>query len=464
MSRTQSLPVEGGTPVEARVNLDWTRDPPPPTLKPFQAFLRGVDWATTGFGPMSKWPRELRQMARVMTSETTPVILYWGQSNSILYNEAYAPLIGNKHPRMLGSPASEVFPEFWIHFENIIIEQRRTGEAAYAHAFMLLMLRHGYLEETYFNWSLVPIISDEGYHVGCYGAPVDKTRDIIGARRRECESLLGQQTNKATTIDDLWDGIVVALSSNDKDVPFALFYSVDSEIGAITSPSKPSYACRLQRTIGLSSTHPLAKQCIDVQSDKTGFAPAMLRSIFSRTKQLLESSDPQLENLLGEIDWKGFGLPSRQFVVSPVFAHEIIVAFVVVGLNPHRQYNPFYTDFLDTIVKTIAPQVYRIRLSDEVDRRAELARRATLAFEQSEGRFSQFAARTIVGLATIDKEGKVSATAYVSCLPVLNSCGFRSYTQTMHCVILRAWIPLTLSGSTTLSFLRILIFSMSGYI
>ncbi|KXJ90744.1 hypothetical protein Micbo1qcDRAFT_234633 [Microdochium bolleyi] len=435
-------------PVGAPVNLDWTRDPPSPALTPFQKFLRSIDWAATDFGPMSQWPRELRQMVRFMTAEATPVILYWGQRNAIMYNEAYVPLVGDKHPQILGSPAPEAFPEFWSHFENVIVEQRRTGEAAYGDASMLLMQRHGFLEETYFNWSLVPIIDDEGHHVGCYGAPLDKTRDIIGGRRRDSENQLGQQISKATTMDELWDGTVAALSSNDKDVPFALLYSVDSEIGVFASPSQPSYVCRLQRTIGLSSTHPLAKQYVDVQDDTTGFAPAMLRAIGSRAIQLLESSDLCLKDLLANIEWRGFGLPSCQFVVMPVFAHDTIIAFVVLGLNPRRRCNPLYTDYLDAIADIIAPQIYRIRLSEEVSRRSELARRATLAFEKSEGRFSRFAARTIVGLATIDKDGQViyanDALCQFAGMDPASTFRVHDFVTPEDLDLLNEWIQLTL--------------------
>jgi len=391
-----------------RVNLDWTRDASPLSLTPHQRFLRSINWSATDFGPMSGWSRELRQMVRFMMAEATPAILYWGDTNAIIYNEAYVPLIGDKHPEMLGRRALDVFPEFWNKFEVVIEEQRRTGVSASGDASMLLMERHGFLEETYFNWTLVPVINDEGYHVGCYGAPLDKTSDIIGKRRQECVTLLAQETSRAMTLEDLWDRTVVAFALNEKDVPFALLYSVDSQVGVSSSPSRPSYDCQLQRAIGVSAPHVLAQEYIDVQNvAQGGFAPAMLEAIRTKALQVVNCEEAHLEHLLDGVKWAGFGTPSCEFVIVPILIHDDIFAIFIIGLNPRRRFNPLYRSFFDSIADILTPQVHRIRLSEEVTRRAELARKATLSFEKSEGKFSRFAERTIVGLATIDNGGRV---------------------------------------------------------
>jgi PAS domain-containing protein len=45
------------------------------------------------------------------------------------------------------------------------------------------------------------------------------------------------------------------------------------------------------------------------------------------------------------------------------------------------------------------PHIARIKLSEEVQRRAEIARKATSDFQKSEKRFESFAARSTIGLA-----------------------------------------------------------------
>ena len=39
-----------------------------------------------------------------------PVALFWGSEFVLLYNEAFVPLIADKHPAALGTPARDVFP------------------------------------------------------------------------------------------------------------------------------------------------------------------------------------------------------------------------------------------------------------------------------------------------------------------------------------------------------------------
>lgn len=84
--------------------LDFTRDPSPPNLTPFQKFIRdGVDWQSSPLGPMFSWPAQLRQMVCLIIADPSPAVVYWGRDEvAIVYNEAYTHLIGNKHPGLQG--------------------------------------------------------------------------------------------------------------------------------------------------------------------------------------------------------------------------------------------------------------------------------------------------------------------------------------------------------------------------
>lgn len=56
----------------SRPCLDWTRDPPPQELTPFQKFIRDIDWKCSPLGPMAFWPDQLRQMVLLIVAD--PVI------------------------------------------------------------------------------------------------------------------------------------------------------------------------------------------------------------------------------------------------------------------------------------------------------------------------------------------------------------------------------------------------------
>ncbi|MBK5188526.1 MAG: hypothetical protein JJD97_09775 [Gemmatimonadaceae bacterium] len=63
---------------------------------------RAFDWAVTPLGPVSHWPESLRTAAAILLGCSFPMILVWGSELIQLYNDAYIPLIGAKHPHALG--------------------------------------------------------------------------------------------------------------------------------------------------------------------------------------------------------------------------------------------------------------------------------------------------------------------------------------------------------------------------
>ena len=63
-----------------RKNFDWTRDPPPADLTPFQKFTRDVDWKSSALGPMKSWPFQLRQLVLLVMADPEPSAVYWGDT------------------------------------------------------------------------------------------------------------------------------------------------------------------------------------------------------------------------------------------------------------------------------------------------------------------------------------------------------------------------------------------------
>ncbi len=63
---------------------------------------RRVDWAATPLGPVSSWSPALRGAVDLMLHSRSPVALMWGREFALIYNEAYVPMIGDKHPAALG--------------------------------------------------------------------------------------------------------------------------------------------------------------------------------------------------------------------------------------------------------------------------------------------------------------------------------------------------------------------------
>jgi PAS domain S-box-containing protein len=79
-----------------------------------------------------------------------------------LYNDAYAPTIGLRHPRAFGRPAQENWSELWDDLEPLLRRVLDTGETVSAKDRPFYIERHGRPENVYFDISYSPIKDDTG--------------------------------------------------------------------------------------------------------------------------------------------------------------------------------------------------------------------------------------------------------------------------------------------------------------
>ncbi|KAI0475541.1 hypothetical protein GGR56DRAFT_517842 [Xylariaceae sp. FL0804] len=400
-----------GSPVDAerrpsqttRLTVNWAEK----AGSTFDEFYQNFDFTNTRFGPRESWNATLRQTVRYMMADTSPGIVHWGESSSVIYNEAYSKLIGEKHPNMMGSGSRDAFPDFWDDFAEIIAEQRRRKITVSGEATMLLMQRRGFLEETYFDWKLIPILGEDGEMQGAYGTAADLTSEVIRRRQRACIYQIIQRVSGAESKRALWEAALDGLASDEKDIPLALLYTVEEPDKPAAGLSSQSIKCCLEGSFGINAGHKAAAECIDLHADVDGFAPTMLKALRNGSTAILEANDSALSKLLEGIDWRGYQLPSQQFVVVPITCNGTTAAFLIVGLNPYRRFFSLFQEFLEHVGEILAAQVERVRLAAEVERNDQLAKKAAYDFRRSELRFSRFAERSVAGLAMVDADGKL---------------------------------------------------------
>ena len=77
------------------------------------ARIRAFDWAKTPLGPGETWSPALRATLGVMLANRFPLLLWWGPDYISIYNDAYVPILGKKHPNALGLPVRECWSEIW---------------------------------------------------------------------------------------------------------------------------------------------------------------------------------------------------------------------------------------------------------------------------------------------------------------------------------------------------------------
>src|SRR3712207_9559129 len=94
----------------------------------------------------------IRRPPRSTLFPYTTLFRSWGPELTVFYNDAYLPLLGTKHPAALGRPASAVWAEAWDDLGPLAEQVLSGGGATFSQDRMLLLHRHGYLEETF--WTL----------------------------------------------------------------------------------------------------------------------------------------------------------------------------------------------------------------------------------------------------------------------------------------------------------------------
>ena len=66
------------------------------------ALMRAKNWSETPLGPLDDWPQSLRTAVSICLNCSFPILIWWGPDLVKLYNDAYATILGNKHPQALG--------------------------------------------------------------------------------------------------------------------------------------------------------------------------------------------------------------------------------------------------------------------------------------------------------------------------------------------------------------------------
>lgn len=145
--------------------------------------IRACDWSASPLGPAHTWPLPLKTLVGVMLGSNQPMFLAWGDSRTLLYNDAYAEILAAKHPAALGCDFLAVWHEV-RHDLLPIVEQAYRGEPVHMDDIELLMLRKGYPEETHFAFSYTPVCDESGQVAGFF-CPCREVTDQVLAQRRQ---------------------------------------------------------------------------------------------------------------------------------------------------------------------------------------------------------------------------------------------------------------------------------------
>jgi len=146
--------------------------------------IDAFDWSATSMGPARTWPLSLRSVVQMMLHQRQPICLFWGADLNMLYNDAYAPILGAKEKGALGQPFREIWCDVWDDVKPFV-DQALGGTGTYAEDLRLVMTRNGFEEETYFTFSYSPLFDDEGRVGGLINVAVETTQTVLAQRTQQ---------------------------------------------------------------------------------------------------------------------------------------------------------------------------------------------------------------------------------------------------------------------------------------
>ena len=189
--------------------------------------VRLKDWSLTPLGPIGQWPQSLRTTVSLCLASNFPINIIWGPSHTQIYNDGYRALCGEGHPAFLGMS----YVVSWVSAWPAIGEpfaRALDGKASFLENQRMFLHRNGFLEETFFTFSLSPIRDEIGGICGLFH-PVTETTISMLCERRSCALRdLTARLGGVRTTREVFGLAADVLAGFAFDLPFVLLYCLDS--------------------------------------------------------------------------------------------------------------------------------------------------------------------------------------------------------------------------------------------
>jgi PAS domain S-box-containing protein len=310
------------------------------------ARTRAFDWAKTSLGSPETWPQSLRSALSILLPSKAQIVLFWGPELITIYNDAYVPTYGAKHPWALGRPARECWKEVWHVIGPLFEEVVRTGEAFWAKEHLFYLQRQDFLEETYYDVSYDPVRIEDGSVGGIFCIVSDQTGRVLGERRLRALRELGARTANAKSASDVCREAAATLAMDPADVPFSLLFLIDDS---------------------------------GLRMKLAGVSGIAIDDLAAGTDTAIDDLDLLAcirDGRSGDIATGTFvsrppDAAAQQALVLPISSGTQLVGALIVGVSRFLRLAGDYRDFFDLAAARISAAISSVRAYEEERKRAE---------------------------------------------------------------------------------------------
>jgi PAS domain S-box-containing protein len=324
--------------------------------------VRSLDWSATPVGAPENWSPALRAMVPILLANRFPQLLWWGPEYISIYNDAYRPILGRKHPWGLGKPVRDCWSEIWDILKPLIDTPFKGGPATWSEDIELQINRAGFIEETHFTvaYSAVPDGTVPSGIGGVLATVHEITEKVVGQRRITVLRDLGARTAEARTAEEACVISAAMLRPHVKDIPFALLYLVD----ASGTQARIAASCGVDEGVDI---RPPVIQLDDASSESSLWSLALAQ----RTAQRHVVRD--LSSRFVAIPPGPWPDPPKSAAILPIRSHVAhqTTGFLVAGLSSRLQFDEGYQNFLELATNQIATAIANAQVYEEERKRAE---------------------------------------------------------------------------------------------
>ncbi|GAB3344881.1 ATP-binding protein [Lysobacter tyrosinilyticus] len=321
------------------------------------ALIRERDWTQTPLGPVESWPQSLRTAVSICLGSRHPIVLWWGPERWMFYNDAYRPMLGEKkHPQYLGASGQECWAEVWDVIGPMMEQVIATGEPTWSEDLFLLMLRDGYLEETFFTFSYSPIRDDSGIPCGIFNACAETTARVLSERRLQALRAMNAQGH---SVEEAAQHCAAVWADNARDIPFGLIYLLD----------RSGEQLQLFGQAGLVPGTAASPREVPLAAPSSWAAWPLAEVLASgRPKEVAG-----LAHRFDCLPTAPWGDAAHEAWVAPIPrpGSATPAGVVVLGISPRRAFDAAYRNFFELVSNQLAAAVAHARAYAEQRERAE---------------------------------------------------------------------------------------------
>ena len=317
------------------------------------ALIRSMDWSKTPLGPLESWPQSLRTSVSLCLSSTFPILVAWGADDVQIYNDAYRPICGEKHPEAMGAP----FRICWATALPVVgdaFDRAHEGEGAYIRDQQMFLDRYGYLEEAFMTFSFSPIRDESGAVGGVFHPITETTAQVLNARRTQSLRDLSTALAGARSIEEIGGHLAAQYKQLETDVPFLLFYQQEAG-GQLV----------LRGHAGLEAGSAMAPLASSVDGGAWPFVEV------TKARTALPAEIPSA--CFADVCCGPYKQAPRTALVLPVVlpGQQELFGFVVAGVSACRELDAAYMNFYELLGAAMNTAVGNVVAYEQELRRAE---------------------------------------------------------------------------------------------